>query len=83
MNCIICGAAGTSRWTINNGKVAVVVDLCPQHWAPLQRIVAAADPLPPRRREDAAPSHVRKLARHPRKRPMIPIEAEAGWTPPS
>lgn len=72
--CVICGALGTIRWTLDNLQVAVVADLCVEHAAPLEEIVQAAGTGPPDKTlEPTAPR------RQARKRGMEPLD----WTPPS
>lgn len=45
--CVICGALGTTRWTINNGEVVSVADLCGLHSVPLNDVIEAAGLNPP------------------------------------
>jgi hypothetical protein len=65
------------RWTLTNGQVASVADLCAVHSAPLDEIVQAAGLNPPANTEEAtwAPPAAQ---RQPRKRSFEPL----AWTPP-
>ena len=76
--CVICGALGTTRWTLTNGEVASVADLCMKHSAPLDEVVQAAGLNPPAKADDdawVAPA----FQRQPRKRSFEPL----AWTPPA
>lgn len=76
--CIICGALGTTRWTLTNGEIASVADVCGEHSLPLDEIVEAAGTKPPTSIEEpewkAPPTQ-----RLPRKRSFEPL----AWQPPS
>ena len=61
--CLICGAAGTTTWTLNNGRKAAVVELCTAHAEPLREVLAAAGPRP-----DDAPGQ-----------DLTPAQVRAGW----
>lgn len=76
--CVLCGAMGTERWTIDNGDVVVVTFLCAKDSAPLHAIREAAGPLPPARQAPGADKEVPR--RQPRRRSMAPL---LDWTPPS
>lgn len=73
----MCGALGTSRWTIDNGDKVVVADLCASDAQPLEAVMQAAGTRPPAKRagdpERPAPR------RQPKKREMEPLE----WVPPT
>jgi hypothetical protein len=71
--CVVCGAMGTIKWTIDNLQVAVVADLCAKHSEPLMQIMAAAGTVPPEQLGD--PEVPRRIGR---KRGMEPLD----WTPP-
>lgn len=75
--CILCGALGTIRWTLTNGEVASVADLCGKHSAPLEEVVEAAGVNPPSRLDDVV--EVAPLTqRQPRTRSFEPL----AWEPP-
>lgn len=75
---MICGALGTTRWTITNGDVASVADLCGLHSLPLEEAVTAAGLNPPAVNElTVAPVPVTQ--RQPRK----PSYETLSWTPPA
>lgn len=75
--CIICGALGTTRWTLTNGEVASVADLCGEHALPLDQIVEAAGLTPPAVREEPTWTPP-VIQRQPRKASFQPL----AWTPP-
>lgn len=76
--CVICGALGTTRWTLTNGDVASVADLCGEHSAPMNEAVAAAGLKPPAAVEE--PSWETPVTRRlPRKGSFEPL----AWEPPT
>lgn len=77
--CVICGAMGTERWTLDNGDIVVVTDLCVKDSAPLNAIMEAAGPVPPSR-QLPLDSETEVPRRQPRRRSMLPL---VEWTPPS
>lgn len=73
----MCGALGTTRWTLNNQEVASVADLCAEHSAPLQAVVDLVGTKLPVEQDNEweAPAQVQRI---PRKRSFQPLS----WTPP-
>lgn len=76
--CVVCGALGTTRWTITNGDIASVADLCGEHSAPLNEVVAAAGLNPPEADTVQMPVTV-PTQRQPRKASYEPLV----WQPPA
>jgi len=76
--CIICGALGTTRWTLTSGEVASVADLCGEHSSPLQAVVDAAGTKPPGGSEEKKWGPAQIPQRQPRKSSFEPLK----WTPP-
>lgn len=77
-DCIICGEAGATKWTLNmNGDVAIA-SLCPAHSEPLHQVMEASSKAPPaggpakRKRTSDTPQRIEK------KRTLEPLD----WTPP-
>jgi hypothetical protein len=78
--CIVCGAMGTTRWTIDNQHVAVVTDLCVKDAEPLLAIIELAGTVPPaKQHEPPRPELVLPPRRQIRKLAMEPL---LDWTPP-
>lgn len=78
--CLVCSReVRVKLWTLDSGRRAAAMYLCPEHEAPLELLMDAAAGLPPVRqkslrdeRDIPAPPRVQK------KRPMQPL----AWTPP-
>jgi hypothetical protein len=78
--CLVCSREERLRlWTLDNGKRAGAMFLCPEHAAPLEVLMDASAGVPPARQKSLRDE--RELPPPPkvqRKRPMAPLE----WTPP-
>ena len=77
--CIVCSSLNVHLWTLDSGRRAAAMYLCPLHEAKLESLLDLAGNEPPSRqkplRNDPPPVEV---TRAPRRRSMKPLE----WTPP-
>lgn len=76
-SCVICGALGTTRWTLTNNEVASVADLCGAHSAPLEEIVSIAGTSPPDAEPEPQWTVPTIVQRTPRKSSFEPLN----WKP--
>jgi hypothetical protein len=78
--CIECGAENVHLWTLDSGRRAAAMYLCPLHEAKLETLLDAAGNEPPSRQKPLRndPPAVEPPSRVVRRRSMRPLE----WTPP-
>lgn len=73
--CVVCGNAASSKWTLNNGSEAAIAELCDQHAAPLSDVLRRGVVDGPR---DEARAHDRRPAPRRGRGLLEPFK----WTPP-
>lgn len=78
--CIVCSSLNVHLWTLDSGRRAAAMYLCPLHEAPLERLLDAAGNEPPSRQKPLRndPPVPEAPSRAPRRRSMKPLE----WEPP-
>jgi hypothetical protein len=78
--CIVCGSENVHLWTLDSGRRAAPMYLCPLHEAPLETLLDAAGYEPPSRQKPLRndPPAPDAPSRAPRRRSMKPLE----WFPP-
>lgn len=78
--CLVCSREARVRlWTLDNGRRAAAMYLCPEHEGPLELLMDAAAGAPPARQKPLRDERsVPPPPRVPKKRSMQPL----AWTPP-
>lgn len=80
MRCLVCSREEKVRlWTLDSGRRASAMYLCPEHQAPLELLMDAAAGQPPVRQKPMRDERLDPVPRLPRKRSMEPL----AWTPPA
>jgi hypothetical protein len=77
--CLVCSSPNVRLWTLDSGRRAAPMYLCPVHDAPLEALMDAAGNEPPSRQKPMRDEGKQDpIARAPRRRTMRPLE----WAPP-
>lgn len=79
--CIVCSSENVRLWTLDSGRRAAAMYLCPLHEAKLEALLDIAGNEPPSRQKPLRndPPVIDAPSRAPRRRSMKPLE----WTPPA